>query len=267
MKQRINIAIRNHVATVMLDRADKRNAVDLEMFDAFLRARDELVATPGIRAVVLYGDGPDFCAGIDTSVFGGGGIGNDGPDITAPLDNSAANIVQSAALVWRELPVPVIAALTGAAFGAGLQIAMGADLRIAAPDVRMSVMEVRWGLIPDMAITNTFRHVVRQDYVRELTYTGRIVDAKEALEMGLVTRICEDPLAAAAEIAAEIAARSPDAIRAAKRLINESWNEDPDDALRKEAALQHAVLAGENQWEAARANLEKRLPTFVDPTA
>jgi enoyl-CoA hydratase/carnithine racemase len=266
MKQRIKVSIQDHVAIVMLDRADKRNAVDLDMFQAFLRTRDELVETPGIRAVILHGDGPDFCAGIDISVFGGRGIGADGPDITAPLENSAANIVQSAALVWRELPVPVIAALHGATFGAGLQIAMGADLRIAAPDVRMSVMEVRWGLIPDMGITNTFRHVVRQDFVRELTYTGRIVAAPEARDMGLVTRVCEDPLSAATEIAAEIAGKSPDAVRAAKRLINESWDADPDEALRMEATLQHAVLAGENQREAASANLEKRLPQFTDPS-
>ena len=265
MNQRIKVTIRDHVATVMLDRADKRNAVDLDMFDAFLRVRDELVSTAGLRAVVLHGDGPDFCAGIDTSVFGGHGIGTDGPDIMAPLGDSAANIVQSSALVWRELPVPVIAALTGATFGAGLQIAMGADLRIAAPDARMSVMEIRWGLIPDMAITSTFRHVVRQDYVRELTYTGRIVEAREARELGLVSRISEDPLATAGEIAAEIASKSPDAVRAAKRLINESWHDDPHAALRREAMLQHAVLTGENQREAARANLEKRPPKFVDP--
>ena len=264
MKQRIRITVQDHVATVMLDRATKRNAVDLEMFDAFLRARDELAGTPEIRAVVLHGDGPDFCAGIDISVFAGQGIGADGPDIIAPLGNSAANIVQSAALVWRQLPVPVIAALSGAAYGAGLQIAMGADLRVAAPDVRLSVMEVRWGLIPDMAITNTFRHVVRQDYVRELVYTGRIVAAKEALDMGLVTRVSEDPLSVATDIAAEIANKSPDAVRAAKQLINESWDDDPDNALRREASLQHAVLAGGNQREAARANLEKRPPEFTD---
>ena len=265
MKNRIDITIKDHVAKVMLDRADKRNAVDLEMFDAFLRARDELSATPGIRAVVLHGDGPDFCAGIDISVFAGQGIGTDGPDITAPLDGSAANLVQSAALVWRDFPAPVIAALTGAAFGAGLQIAMGADLRIAAPNVRMSVMEVRWGLIPDMAITSTFRHVVRQDFVRDLTYTGRVVEAKEALDIGLITVICDDPLSAALEKAREIAGKSPDAVRAAKRLINESWDDEPENALRREAALQNAVLAGENQREAAKANLEKRPPQFADP--
>jgi enoyl-CoA hydratase/carnithine racemase len=142
---------------------------------------------------------------------------------------------------------------------------MGTDLRIAAPDARLSVMEIRWGLIPDMALTNTFRHVVRQDIVRDLTYTGRVVDAAEAQALGLVTRVSDSPLEEALEMAADIAAKSPDAMRAAKDLINRSWELEPAAALRLEAELQDRVLAGSNQKEAAHANLEKRSPRFDDP--
>lgn len=265
MNDRVIVEIRDHVALVSLNRADKRNAIDHAMFDALLEKAAEVRSTKGVRAVVLKGEGPDFCAGIDVSVFGGAGIGKDGPDILTPLAGSAANIVQSAAMIWREMPVPVIAALQGATFGGGLQIAMGADLRFAAPDARLSVMEVRWGLIPDMAITNTFRHVVRQDYLRDLTYTGRVVDGREAERLGLVTRVCASPLEEAMAVAAEVAARSPDAIRFSKELISRAWEMAPDDALRLEAELQSRVLAGPNQREAARANLEKRAPEFIDP--
>lgn len=265
MADRVNLEIRDHVALVTLNRADKRNAVDMVMFDALLEKSAEIRATRGVRAVVLCGDGPDFCAGIDVSVFGGAGIGVDGPDILTPLDGMAANIVQSSAMIWHDMPVPVITVLHGAVFGAGLQIAMGADFRIAAPDARLSVMEVRWGLIPDMAITNTFRHVVRQDYLRELTYTGRVVTADEGKELGLVTRLSESPLEDALALAAEIAAKSPDAIRCSKELISRSWEMPPDEALRLEADLQARVLSGSNQREAAQANLEKRSPIFVDP--
>jgi enoyl-CoA hydratase/carnithine racemase len=265
MADRVSLEINDHVARVTLDRADKRNAVDMAMFDALLEVSAEIRDTRGVRAVVLCGDGPDFCAGIDITVFAGAGIGVDGPDILTPLEGMAANIVQSSAMIWRDLPVPVITALHGAVFGAGLQIAMGADLRIAAPDTRLSVMEVRWGLIPDMAITNTFRHVVRQDYLRELTYTGRVVTAEEGRELGLVTRLSESPLEDALALAREIAARSPDAIRGSKQLINRSWEMPPDAALRLEAELQARVLSGSNQHEAAMANREKRPPVFTDP--
>jgi enoyl-CoA hydratase/carnithine racemase len=265
MSARVVVEYRDHVAVVTLNRAAKRNAVDMAMLHALLAKSNEVRNTRGVRAVVLRGDGPDFCAGIDITMFGGAGIGVDGPDILAPLEGSAANIVQSSAMIWREMPVPVIAVLQGATFGAGLQIAMGTDLRIAAPDARLSVMEIRWGLIPDMALTNTFRHVVRQDIVRDLTYTGRVVDAAEAQALGLVTRVSDSPLEEALEMAADIAAKSPDAMRAAKDLINRSWELEPAAALRLEAELQDRVLAGSNQKEAAHANLEKRSPRFDDP--
>jgi enoyl-CoA hydratase/carnithine racemase len=157
-----------------------------------------------------------------------------------------------------------LAALHGTVFGAGLQIAMGADMRYAAPDLKMSVMEIKWGLVPDMGITSTLPGVVPQDKAREMAYTGRIHTASEALAAGLVTEVVDDPLQRAQQIAAEIAGKSPDAIRAIKKLFNESWKGDPATALRLEADLQEKVMAGENQAEAARANMEKRLPEFSD---
>ena len=264
MSERITISIDNHVATVMLNRAEKRNAVDTAMFDGIIETARTLAADSSVRAVVLYGDGGHFCAGIDISVFQGDGIGENSGDGLKPLPDSTANYFQSAALVWRELPVPVLVALHGTVFGAGLQIAMGADMRYAAPDVKMSIMEIKWGLVPDMGITSTLPGVVPQDKAREMAYTGRILSAEEALAAGMVTEVVNDPLLRAQEIAAEIAGKSPDAIRAIKKLFNESWKGDPATALRLEADLQESVMAGENQAEAARANMEKRPPKFRD---
>ena len=264
MTDRIITTIENHVATVTLNRADKRNAVDTAMFEAIIKTAETLAAIPEVRVVVLHGDGGHFCAGIDISVFQGDGIGGNLGDSLKPREGSTANFFQSAALVWRELPVPVLAALNGTAFGAGLQIAMGADMRYAAPDVKMSVMEIKWGLIPDMGITSTLPGVVPQDKARELAYTGHILSATEALAAGLVTEVVDDPLSRAQEIAAEIAAKSPDAIRAIKKLFNESWKDDSASGLRREAELQAAIMAGENQAEAASANMEKRAPKFRD---
>ncbi len=267
MTKRVLLKVENNVATVTLNRADKRNAVDMDMFHGLIGAAEQIRSERKVRAVVLHGDGEHFCAGIDISMFAGEGINATGPDLLAKPHDTSANLVQLACLVWRELPVPVIAALNGTVFGAGLQIAMGADMRYASAEARFSIMEVRWGLIPDMAFTNTMRHVIPTDKVRELAYTGRIVTAAEAASLGLVTGIDEDPLARAYQIAMDIAQKSPDAIRAIKRLINEAWDVDGGAALQLEAALQKEILAGANQREAASANLEKRLPSFQDPDA
>jgi enoyl-CoA hydratase/carnithine racemase len=181
-----------------------------------------------------------------------------------PQTDYGANYYQDAALCWRELPVPVIAALNGTVFGAGLQIAMGADLRYAAADVRLSIMEIRWGIIPDMGITATMPGFLAEDRVRELAYTGRIVDAGEAARIGLVTDVVDDPLASATAVAHEIAARNPDAVRATKQMISAAWRGDAASLLGLEASLQLEVMAGDNQKEAAAANIEQRPPVFRD---
>ena len=265
MNDRVRITTEEGIATVTLNRADKKNAVDTHMFDAIAEAAAAIEADKSIRVVVLTGDGSDFCAGIDITSFAGEGIGAGVGDKMAPRTPSGANFFQQAATCWRDLPVPVIAALRGVVFGAGFQIAMGADLRFAAPDTRMSIMEIKWGIIPDMGITATVPGVIPEDRARELAYTGRIVGAEEAASIGLVTGVTDDPLAASTLLAADIAAKSPDAIRAIKKLINSAWQSDPAPSLRLEAELQLAVMAGDNQREAAAANIEKRLPAFHDP--
>jgi len=164
---------------------------------------------------------------------------------------------------WRQLPVPVIAAVHGVAFGGGFQLALGADMRFLSGDARMSILEIKWGLVPDMAGTPILAGLVRDDILRELTYTGRIFAAQEALAYGLATRICDDPRAAAFEVAREIAGRSPEAIRAAKRLLN-GLSADPGPALLAESAEQQKLIGSANQTEAVRANIDKRAPRFAD---
>jgi len=265
MNERVSVSIRDHVATVTLNRADKRNAVDTAMFESLFGTAEALASDPSVRVVVLHGDGPDFCAGVDISVFAGDGIGASIGERMKPRTRSGANFFQSAATCWRDLPVPVIAALQGSAFGAGFQIAMGADMRYAAMDTRMSIMEIKWGLVPDMGLTATLPGILAEDKARELAYTGKIVAADEALALGLVTGICDDPFGKASAVAAEIAGKSPDAIRSIKQLISGSWRGDVAESLMVEAKLQMAVMAADNQKEAAAANIEKRPPVFKDP--
>jgi enoyl-CoA hydratase/carnithine racemase len=182
-----------------------------------------------------------------------------------PRDDSGANFFQCAALVWRHLPVPVIAAVHGVAFGAGLQVAMGADLRFASGDSRWSVMEVKWGIIPDMGLSVTANGLVRPDQLKKLALSGAIIDGREAQQQGLVTEVHDDPLAAAFALAQTLATRSPDAVRAMKSLYNAAAEDRQAEALRREATLQAALLGAANQVEAVTANLHGREPEFADP--
>jgi len=262
MSERLVVETTDHVARVTLNRPDKHNAVDRDMFDAFVAVGNKLAADSSVRAVVLQGAGANFCAGIDVSTFSSGGVGS---ELLNPIDGSPANLFQSAAYVWRRMPVPVIAALKGVVFGAGLQVALGADLRVAAADTRLSIMETKWGIIPDMAISTLVPGLLPYDRAAELTWTGRIVESDEAKALGLVTEIADDPESRAMAIAAEIAGRSPDAVRAAKTLLRASYAERDERLLRLEAELQLQVMSGSNHREAVAANLEKRAPTFADP--
>jgi enoyl-CoA hydratase/carnithine racemase len=193
------------------------------------------------------------------------GAGGSGELLANRNAESPANFAQRAAWIWTELPVPVIAAVHGVAFGGGLQVALAADIRIAAADARLSVMEIKWGLIPDMTGTQTLRRLVRLDVAKELTFTGRIVSGSEAATLGLVTRIANDPRAAALAMAAEIADKSPDAIRAGKLLLNESVQLSIADGLRLEERMQRNLVGSANQLEAVQANMQKRAPEFRDP--
>jgi enoyl-CoA hydratase/carnithine racemase len=256
MEQRVSIEITDGVADVRLVRADKMNALDALMFEALVDASGRLAKEKGLRAVVLSGEGRAFCAGLDMGRFaamndnGGHGIpGGEKRDLSI-RSHGLANFAQQAVWGWRQLPVPVIAAVHGVAFGGGFQLALGADMRFLAPDARMSIMEIKWGLVPDMAGTPVLATLVRDDILRELTYTGRIFSAQEAVSYGLATRICDDPRAAALEVAIEIAGKSPDAIRAAKRMLNQ-LSVDPGPALLAESVEQQKLLGSDNQLEAS----------------
>ena len=263
MNKSVIIEFEDHVAQVTLNRPEKNNAVSLEMFAALADAGQQLRKMQSLRAVVLTGVGANFCAGIDIDIFSQKEMVIDATAL-APLKTSPANLFQQAAYVWRELPVPVICAIKGVAYGAGLQIALGADIRYASTDARLSIMEIKWGLIPDMAISTTLRDILPADRVKELAWSGRPVTGEEALQIGLVTAVHDDPLAAAQQTAADIAARSPDAIQATKQLVNSAWRLSDEAALALEAKLQLAVLGSANQREAVVANIQKRKPRFKD---
>jgi enoyl-CoA hydratase/carnithine racemase len=257
-EKRVTITIADGVADVRLARADKLNALDPAMFDAIIAAIAELEATAGLRAAVLSGEGRGFCAGLDMASMATGGSGLD----IVTRGWGPANQVQQVAWGWRALAVPVIAAVHGVAFGGGLQIASGADVRIAAPGTRMSAMEMKWGIVPDMAGYALWRGMVRPDVLRELIYTAREFTAEEGVGFGFVTRIAEDPLAEAMALAKAIAGRNPEAIRAAKRLAN--LEGDAAAILMAESVEQKALLRTPNQIEAVMANMQKRSPVFTD---
>jgi enoyl-CoA hydratase/carnithine racemase len=234
------------------------------MFAALRATAGALGAERALRAVVLSGEGRAFCAGLDFLSFM---KMSDGPHPTNLLARESARVTtlaQDAAWLWRELPVPVIAAVHGVAFGGGLQLALAADIRIATSDAQLSVMEIKWGLIPDMTGTQTLRHLVRQDVAKELTYTGRIVRGEEAAALGLVTRVSTTPLDDALALAREIASQSPHAIRAGKRLLDAAYLDVEAEGLRREAEEQRALLGSANQTEAVQANFEKRAPRFAE---
>jgi enoyl-CoA hydratase/carnithine racemase len=259
------------VAEVRLVRGDKMNALDAAMFSALTEALAELRGVQRLRAVVLHGEGKAFCAGLDMGRFQAmadtGGAGLPGARDLRLRTHGLANGPQHIAQGWRELPVPVIAAVHGVAFGGGLQLALGADIRLLAPDTRLSVMEIKWGLVPDMAGMALVRGLLRDDVLRELTYTARVVNADEAVALGLGTRVCADPLAEARAMAQAIAQRSPSATRAAKRLLNLASRSVDDSAgalLQAESDEQQVLLGGVHQREAVKANLEKRAPQFDD---
>jgi enoyl-CoA hydratase/carnithine racemase len=266
------------VADVRLNRPDKLNALDMAMFEALAETGDTLAADPSVRAVVLSGEGRSFCAGLDFAGFAamaGEGRAEGGErarrmarDIVAREPGRITNLGQQAVHTWRELPQPVIAAVAGHALGGGLQIALGADLRIVAPDSRLSVLEIRWGLIPDMTGTAALARLVGDDVAKELTFTGRMVSGEEAVRLGLATRTAEDPRAAALDLAREIAGHSPDAIRSAKRLLNRATDggDLPGQLLEESRALD-ALRGSPNQVEAVRAYFEKRPPSYTDPSA
>ena len=264
MTERVRLRIDAHVADVCLNRPEKYNALDAQSFDELSHVGELIKSDPTVRAVVLRGEGEHFCSGLDLESFGSELADKRTFERQALTrdEGEIANRFQKPAWVWHELEVPVIAALQGVVYGGGLQIALAADLRLAGPSARLSVMEIVWGLIPDMAISQTLLPLVRPDIARDLIMTGRVVERDEALALGLITRAVEDPRREAESLAGTLAERSPEAIRRAKRLINAAPQLDAASALRLEAELQCDLVATPNQQEAVRARLEKRQPRF-----
>lgn len=274
MTERVSCTITDGVADVRLNRADKMNALDGAMFAALSETGEALKHDRSLRAVVLSGEGRAFCAGLDFASFGAMASGNPGSVVPLPRDGSDDPSIlpgkithsgQQAAWVWQEIPVPVIAAVHGVALGGGCQIALGADIRIAAPDAKFSVLEIRWGLIPDMTGTQTLIRLVGLDVAKELTFTGRMVSGEEAVALGLATRVSTDPLADALAMAHEIAGRSPHAVRAGKRLLNMAGEGTIAEGFRAERMEIGALIGSPNQVEAVTAFFEKRPARYADP--
>jgi enoyl-CoA hydratase/carnithine racemase len=264
--ERVTIEIAEGVAEVTLNRPDKLNALDPEMFEAIIGAGERLSRTAGLRAVVLTGAGKGFCAGLDRETFASIAAGGAAPTLGDLMKRThgIANAFQETVYVWRTLPVPVIAAIHGVALGGGFQIALGADIRCVAPDARLAILEIKWGLVPDMGGIALMRELARSDVIRELAMTGRIFTGADAFAYGFATSVHADPLAAARSTATEIAARSPDAVRAIKRLLNAASDSDAAAILIAESKEQAALIGSPNQIEAVRAGMERSQGRFAD---
>ena len=272
MSERVTTTISDGIADVRLTRADKRNALDGAMFSAIAEAGEALKSEPGVRVVVLSGDGASFCAGLDFSSMqsladSGGDDGakerSDG-DPGSMAEGAITHLGQQVCWVWQELPVPVIAAVHGHALGGGLQIALGADIRIVHPDTKMSVREVHWGLVPDMTGTFVLSRLCRPDVARELTFTARVFDGREAHALGLATRLSDDPRTEAMALARDIAGRSPGAVRGAKELFNAMSHPGAAEQFAAERRVIGAQIGSANQMEAVMAGFEDRAPVFRD---
>lgn len=262
-RDRVDVTIENHVAHVQLNRPDKMNALDDDMFEAIVEAGQSLFEASGVRCAVLSGVGRSFCAGLDLSSMAK--VGRHDAQPLPVRTHGNCNRPQYAAMIWRKLPMPVIGAIHGVCFGGGLQIASGPEIRIVAPDVRMAVMESKWGLVPDMAGYPLWRGSVRDDVLRELTYTHREFNGEEAVRFGFATHVDANPVERALSLAAEIASKNPHAIRAAKAISNKWYDSSEDELLLAESRLQHELIGSRNQLEAVKAGLEKRKGEFVDP--
>ncbi len=272
MQKRVTYEFTDGVADVRLVRPEKLNAIDAEMFNQLISVGSELAARADLRAVVLSGEGRAFCAGLDMGAF------QQMAELDSVDEPAARNLLsredgrmtteaQQACWTWAEMPVPTIAAITGVAFGGGFQLALATDIRIASPDSRMSVMEIKWGLIPDMTGSQLLPELVGRDVAKELTFTGRIVEAAECRELGLVTRVDDDPHKTAMLLAHEIAAKSPSAIRYAKRLLDMAGRVSVGEGFQEEARMQARLIGSPNQVESVMANFEKRAPSFADHEA
>lgn len=258
MSQAVIFYIDHQVAHIRLNRADKRNALDLGMFESIARAQKEAAKNRDLRAIILSGEGVDFCTGLDVKSMMG--------DRSAMLKLLwkwlpwQSNLAQLVSTGWRKIPVPVIAAVHGRCWGGGLQIALGADFRIVHPEASLSIMEGKWGLIPDMGGTLALRELMERDHAMKLAMTAEQVSGTEACELGLASGQDSDPLAVARSFANSLKERSPDAVAAAKKLYRKSWYGSPGMALARETFYQARILSGENQRIAVSRQGGKSVP-------
>ncbi|MEH6740271.1 MAG: crotonase/enoyl-CoA hydratase family protein [Sulfitobacter sp.] len=259
---RVSVTYENHIAHVRLTRADKMNAVDQDMITAIIAAGNEVAASDA-RAVIISGEGKAFCAGIDISGLSGM-IGKDPAELLMPRTHGegTTNQWQEVAMIWSRMDIPVIASVHGACYGAGIQLALGADIRIASPDAKFAVMEMKWGIVPDMGGMVLLPKLVRTDVLRRMTYTAEPISAEQAERWGIVTEIADDPMAAAQKLAETIAGKSPSAIRAAKRLIGVAETEDAKAVLDAESREQVDLLGKPHQMEVIAATFGKRPAVF-----
>lgn len=268
---RVRVDVEDRIAHVRLNRPEKKNALDGEMFDGLIGAARRLADDPSVRVVVLSGEGDSFCSGLDFSSFsdmasGALDAGTDAVQAAArDLSPAGANRPQQLGWLWQELPIPVIAAVQGAAYGGGFHIALGADIRFVAPDARIAFVEITWGLVPDLSGTQALRRLVPLDVAKKLILSGEPIDGRRAVELHLGTELSDHPLDDALALARTIAQRSPEAVRAAKKLLNESALVPVSEGLANEFRASSALMGGKNQIEAVMAKLEKRRPDFVDP--
>lgn len=265
MFSHVELEFMDEVAVVRLNRPDKHNSIDGELLLELINCAKLLLNEQDIRAVILTGNGPSFCSGMDLKGIMSGSLLKKLMAIL-PLWKPSTNRYQAVSLVWRDLSVPVIAAIHGNCFGAGLQIALGADIRIASPQAKLSVMESSWGLVPDMGGTVTMRELIPKDVAMELTLTGRVLEAQQAQELGLVTHIAEPPFEAAMQICREIKQQSPDAVAAGKRLLHGAWNVSASNALSLERLWQRRVIGKRNQQIAVERRIKKSQRSYFKRT-
>ena len=261
MAERVTTSIDGPLAHVTMTRADKLNGLDLDMMKALIDAAKQVRRNPDIRAVILSGDGPTFSAGLDFASVGKKPARMMLNFLRPPWRST--NLYQEVCWVWRRLPVPVLAAVQGHCFGGALQLALGADFRFATPDCQFSIMEAKWGLVPDMSGTATLRELLPMDIAKRLTMTGETFDGNRAHELGLITGVSSDPVAAATELATDLATRSPDSVAATKALFHRAWHSAPWRAFRWESLYQLRLLLGANHKIIRKANATKKKPEFA----
>lgn len=265
-EDRVVMSVSDGIADIRMNRADKRNALDNAMFTSLAAVGEYVKRLDDVRAVVLSGEGASFCAGLDFGSFqamAGGGSSSGSMNAGSMADGRITHLAQQVCWVWQEVPVPVIAAVHGHALGGGMQIALGADIRIVHPDAQLSVREVHWGLIPDMTGTLILSRLVRPDVAKELVFTAKVISGKEGHDVGLASHLSSDPHADAMTLAREIASKSPDAVRGAKRLLNRLVNDGAAGQFAAERETIGQLIGSANQVEAVMSHFEKRPASFT----